>query len=125
MKINIIKNNLEEFIAYTKLSNQEFERSINVSNGYISKLKGGMGKEKLDYMLKVYPELNLDWLTTGRGEMLKKDGVVQNNVNGDNLHGNTINISLDNYMEIIREKDKQLQKRDEQIDRLISLLEKK
>lgn len=125
MKINIIKSNLEKYIAYKKLSNQEFEKSIGVSNGYIAKLKGSMGKEKLDYMLEVYSDLNRDWLLYGEGEMLKKPTIVQNNINGDNLQGQNITLSSDNYMEIIREKDRQLQKRDEQIDRLITLLEKK
>lgn len=154
MKINIIKNNLEKYIAYKKLSNQEFERSIGVSNGYIAKLKGSMGKEKLDYMLEVYSDLNRDWLLFGEGEMLKKQDapISVSNINGDNIgcgHDNTINnsdVAIHALIEQIKVKDlqinksqdqisiqqeqitksqEQISKSQEQIDRLISLLEKK
>ena len=79
---------------------------------------------------------NLDWLLTGDGEMLK-DTIVQQtsygdhspNVNGDGNHFGGC-ASLDRSLEEIAEQRKLLEralalleKRDAQIDRLISLLE--
>ena len=123
MKINIIKSNLEKYIAYKKLSNQEFEKSIGVSNGYIAKLKGSMGKEKLDYMLEIYSDLNRDWLLYGEGEMLKGQGgsVSISNVNGDNIgcgHDNTINnndLTIRALIDQIKVKDGQISKSQDQI----------
>ncbi len=96
-------------VIYDVLKNKTKAISDNLANKIIS----------------VFPQYSKSWLLTGEGEMLKKPTIVQNNVNGDNLQGQNITLSSDNYMEIIREKDRQLQKRDEQIDRLITLLEKK
>ena len=79
---------------------------------------------------------NLDWLLTGDGEMLK-DTIVQQtsygdhspNVNGDGNHFGGC-ASLDRSLDEIAEQRKLLEralalleKRDAQIDRLISLLE--
>ncbi len=96
-------------VIYDVLKNKTKAISDNLANKIIS----------------VFPQYSKSWLLTGEGEMLKKPTIVQNNVNGYNLQGQNITLSSDNYMEIIREKDRQLQKRDEQIDRLITLLEKK
>lgn len=96
-------------VIYDVLKNKTKAISDNLANKIIS----------------VFPQYSKSWLLTGEGEMLKKPTIVQNNINGDNLQGQNITLSSDNYMEIIREKDRQLQKRDEQIDRLITLLEKK
>ena len=48
--------------------------------------------------------------------------VVQNNQNGNNIHGNTVNYQGENSTEKLIEM---LKKKDEQIDRLLSLLEMK
>ena len=61
------------------------------------------------------------WLLTGKGEMVIGT-VVQNNQNGNNIHGNTVNYQGENSTEKLIEM---LKKKDEQIDRLLSLLEMK
>lgn len=90
MKINIIKKNLEKYLTYKNLSNQEFERSIGVSNGYIAKLKGNMGEDILNRMLQKYPDLNCKWLQYGEGEMFNSQillpAVTTTMQNGDNLN---------------------------------------
>ncbi len=71
-----------------------------------------------------FPQYSKLWLLTGEGDDINSN-VVQNDVIEENRHKRTYTISSDNLMEIIREKDRQIKKRDEQIDRLISILEKK
>lgn len=71
-----------------------------------------------------FPQYSKLWLLTGEGDDINSN-VVQNDVIEENRQKRTYTISSDNLMEIIREKDRQIQKRDEQIDRLISILEKK
>ena len=61
------------------------------------------------------------WLLTGKGEMVIGT-VVQNNQNGNNIHGNTVNYQGENSTEKLIEM---LKKKDEQIDRLLNLLERK
>jgi transcriptional regulator with XRE-family HTH domain len=48
----------------------KFEEMVGFSRGYISKLKSSIGAEKLSNIVKVFPNLNLDWLIMEKGEML-------------------------------------------------------
>ena len=52
----------------------KFEAYVGISNGYLSNMKKKEGAISSDVMLKVlakFPDLNLDWLITGEGDMLK------------------------------------------------------
>lgn len=52
----------------------KFEAYVGVSAGYISNMNKNSGGISSDVMLKLkdkFPDLNLDWLITGNGEMLK------------------------------------------------------
>ena len=62
---------LLEFINSQGLTKSAFERNAGLSNGYVAKLKGAIGEEKLEGIFKAYPALNKIWLLTGEGEMLK------------------------------------------------------
>lgn len=66
-----IKERLLVFIKYKEMSKYAFEKSIGVSNGFINSIKKSVGSDKLDEISDVYPELNINWLLTGIGAMLK------------------------------------------------------
>lgn len=66
-----IKQRVIEFCKEKKLSIRQFEIQCNMSNGYISSMRKGLGIEKLENVLKAFPDLNRDWLLYGEGEMLK------------------------------------------------------
>lgn len=67
------KERLTTFCKSLNISKSEFERKSNLANGYISKLKGRMGEDKLNGILSAFPQLNHIWLLTGEGEMLRGD----------------------------------------------------
>lgn len=72
-----------------------------------------------------YPDLNTDWLITGEGEMLRPS-VVQNNQSGDNINGNSVNISkseTEKLLEVINSFNEMIRKKDEQINRLLTIIE--
>lgn len=47
-----------------------FEREIGVSEGYLSQVKRkGVNSDVLEKVSEKFPDLNLDWLVTGRGSM--------------------------------------------------------
>ena len=48
-----------------------FEKSIGVANGYVNSISKSIGIDKISLILENYPNLNIEWLLTGRGEMLK------------------------------------------------------
>lgn len=52
---------------------KEFERRCKLSTGYVTSMRKGYGIEKLNNVLRAFPDLNRDWLLYGEGEMLKTD----------------------------------------------------
>ena len=72
------------------------------------------------------PEISAEWLLTGKGEMLKSSvqNIVQNSGKNsiNNISGNIEQQNYNELMEIIREKDRQIAKKDEQINKLIEKL---
>jgi hypothetical protein len=65
---------LMQFIKHAGLSARQFDMSIGASNGYtlrMSKNKASVGSDVIENILKTYPDLNVVWLLTGEGPMLK------------------------------------------------------
>jgi len=124
--MNTAKDRLLEFLVYLGIGQNAFEKNVGISNGYISHNKGSIGSEIVSKISKIYSELNTDWLLSGNGEMIKST-VNQNNVNGDNIQGHNVSVEksqTDKFLDLLKTKDDQLSKSQEQIDRLIGLLEK-
>ncbi len=61
---------LKLFIKSRGVGQTKFEELVGFSRGYISKVKTSIGADKLSNIVEVFPELNLDWLITGKGEMI-------------------------------------------------------
>ena len=65
---------LMQFIKYAGLSARQFDISIGASNGYtlrMSKNRASIGSDVIETILRTYPDLNVVWLLTGQGPMLK------------------------------------------------------
>lgn len=65
---------LSKFIDFKQLSVSSFEKTVGFSNGSLgSQIKNNktIGVDKLENILKIYPELSAEWLLTGNGKMLK------------------------------------------------------
>lgn len=65
------KERLKTFITSLNLTNSAFEKSLGLSNGYINSMRKGLGYDKLEQLSNLYTDLNMGWLLTGEGEMLK------------------------------------------------------
>ena len=66
-----IKDRTKKFIEYKGLTVSSFEELCDLSNGYISSMRKGYGREKLNNVLNTFPDLNRDWLLYGEGDMIK------------------------------------------------------
>lgn len=66
-----VKQRLIDFLDLKKISKSEFGRAINVSAAYVTSIRKSIDPEKLQSIALKYPDLNLDWLLTGEGQMLK------------------------------------------------------
>lgn len=64
-----------EFIEHAGLSARQFDISIGASNGYTLRMKknrASIGSDVIENILRIYPQLNVVWLLTGEGNMLKE-----------------------------------------------------
>ena len=116
-----IKDRLIIYINHLGISVRKFEIECELSNGYIKNIRQSIMPDKLRKIALCYPELNTGWLMTGEGDMLKSP--VQE-IKGDN---NTQVIGDGNHVSTPSTLDKALDalaKSQEQIDRLIGVLEK-
>jgi hypothetical protein len=63
------------FIHFKKITPHAFEQKIDLSNGYFSKQLKHLGSVGSDILIKIhqaYPELDILWVLTGEGQMLKE-----------------------------------------------------
>lgn len=58
-------------IEFKGISKREFCRQIDVSHTYLNG-DSEVGSDKLEVIISNNPELSIEWLLTGKGEMLKK-----------------------------------------------------
>lgn len=65
-----VKQRLIDFLSYKRISQGKFEKACGLSVGYVNNIVKGIGGEKLQSILSVYPELNPNWLMKGEGTML-------------------------------------------------------
>lgn len=64
---------LRQFIEYLGLTTRQFEQKISASDGQIAKLLRQNTTIQSNTIAKIkesFPQLSLDWLVSGRGEML-------------------------------------------------------
>ena len=72
----MILERIKQYIDLKGISISAFERSIGMSNASFGKsLKNGgaIGSDKLENILKIYPDISPSWLMTGTGEMLRSE----------------------------------------------------
>lgn len=103
----MVRDRLEYYIAHKGLSVRRFEILIGASNGYVSNIKLNITPAKQKQIQSAFPDLNMSWVLTGEGEMLRHapshNITGNNNIVGNNTGNNTIiadtqaQKSTDNY----------------------------
>ncbi|MDM1535074.1 S24 family peptidase [Myroides odoratimimus] len=68
-----VKERLKSFISSQKTTISAFEKEIKASNGYINSISKSIGLDKISKIKEKFPNLNLEWLLTGDGEMIKTE----------------------------------------------------
>lgn len=71
-----VKDRLLEFLKSKNIKKSHFEKQCGLSNGYINSMVNSISYEKLEGILKEYPELNPSWLMNGEGTMLRTDATA-------------------------------------------------
>lgn len=65
---------IKQFVDYKEISLNQLADAVGASNSYFNKvvkLNTSVGAERVEKILRAFPELNAEWLITGEGSMLK------------------------------------------------------
>lgn len=107
-----LQERLNTFILSLGISTQAFERQCNISAGTASRLSVKSYGTTFHKIAQAYPQLNMNWLKTGEGEMLNpapqehyKVGIGIGNQRGGN-NDFKIEIKEDSAQEGIKEEER-------------------
>lgn len=127
----------DKYMTFKGLNDNKVTIDLGLSNGTIGKSrKDGrdLSDRVIEQILNFYTDLNKVWLLTGEGEMLNKK--IYQEAKGDNNtqvagNGNNVNVTTKSLLEelaaqrkLTEKAQEQLSKAQEQIDRLLSIIEK-
>lgn len=104
---NDITDRIKEIINYKQLNVSSFESKIGASNGQIAKAiarKSALKSDLLDNILEFCPEINANWLVTGKGEMLRHEAPTATT----EPRNDTLAALIASFQATLAEKDKQI-----------------
>lgn len=126
---------IQEILVYTGKNAKQFSDSIgkdrpqwlyDVMN---PEKVTGLSSRMVDMICETYPEFSRSYLLTGEGALIKTDKAenIQQNINSSHItqNGNVeASANMDKLISVLAEQSQQVTKAQEQIDRLITLLER-
>jgi hypothetical protein len=102
-----IKDRLRLFLKHLEMGQNRFAATVGISGGYITS-KSAMTTDALMKIKAKYPELNLEWLITGIGNMLiiKQQDAFISQVGKTNVNaGGDIQLGNDSNDTVYSEKN--------------------
>lgn len=67
---NNVKDRLIAYLSKKGINKSEFGRTVGVSSAFVSSIRQSIHPDKIGKIAAAYPDLNIEWLLTGKGEML-------------------------------------------------------
>jgi hypothetical protein len=64
------KSRLIDFLEFKKIKKSQFYKSTGLGNGFLDK-NNNVNSDKIEIIASFYSDLNIEWLITGRGKMLR------------------------------------------------------
>lgn len=133
-----ISKRLVEFIKSIGKPVSVFEAELGLSNGFVAKTNEKMQKKTRQVIQQAYPQLNIDWLFSGEGEMIRTGYSPVTSRNEEFLHplggpvngnGNNINYGKDNIilsdqrlLEVIQEQQKTISEQSKQLGVYVEII---
>jgi repressor LexA len=68
-----VKNRVKDFAESQNLTISAFEKLIKSSNGYVNSISKSIGLDKLELIIENFPNLDIEWLLTGNGSIIKSE----------------------------------------------------
>ena len=141
------KEKIKQYLNSKGVSKNSFYQKTGFAVGFLDSGKS-LGADKLETIIDNYPDLSLEWLVLGKGDMIKPTTITNGSgvvLAGDNNTNNNIDNRQYYYdspdvlkaqIEIlderikekdaqIKEKDAQIKEKDAQINKLLSILSQK
>ena len=116
---NNVKDRLISYLEHKGINKSEFGRSIGVSNAFVSSMRQSIQPDKVLKIATAYPDLNIEWLLIGRGDMIR--GTV---TDPDIVDEDPTTAAYETLLRIVNAYQVSTMNFQEQIDRLISIIEK-
>jgi hypothetical protein len=107
------------YIQFKKISPHAFEKKIELSNGYFSKQLKHLGSVGSDILIRIhhtYSDINILWILTGEGQMLKEEVI-----NNEQIE----NSILEDFTNKYTSENKKLKKLENDFDQLQTSLSDK
>lgn len=113
-----VKERIKEYLVYKNISMRKFTIKIGVSPSYVNNINKSIQPDKIDSITKCYPDLNISWLLTGEGNMIKSEEA--NFLPNENI---VVSVSAEAW-DVIKKQADSLASKDRQMEELIGLLKK-
>lgn len=76
MENSSTKDRLREFVSDIGYGRNKFEEYVGISLGYLSSKSNSVTSDTIEKVVNKFPDLNLNWLLTGKGGMYSNTDVV-------------------------------------------------
>lgn len=125
-----ITERLVSFLRKKKLTNREVANILGVHEMTLNnKLNGtrNLDLTTIELFATHFEDLSMEWLLRGDNQQTTSN-ISDSSMTGVNVHGNNIAINdagIELLKEVIQQNKQQTQKFQEQLDRLINIIEKK
>lgn len=116
-----VRDRLKSYIKSLNISVRQFERDCGLCNAYVNSIRQGIQPDSLKKIVEKYPTLNVEWLLTGEGTMLRVDATAS-------TEEEEIAKKTDMYKAVVednrrlREENEELRKRIERLEKMVDRL---
>jgi transcriptional regulator with XRE-family HTH domain len=100
-----VKQRLVQFIKMMHLTQKAFEERCGMGNGYVNSIRKGIGPEKMQDIIRAFPELNREWLLFGEGNPLKTIPTISGDITVTGNHNSHIGHGQHNMPAVIEIKE--------------------
>lgn len=83
-KKNTVKERIIHYLKESKITQSEFCKRVGLSSGYIGAMRKSFQPDTINKIVIEFPDLDITWLLTGEGEMLK-NGIAHEPDNGTTI----------------------------------------
>lgn len=81
-----IKERTRELLAALNMGHEEFQDRCGLGGGFVSRISTMTRKASFDKIKAAFPQVNINWLLTGKGEMFGEEPKSDNSSIGARLH---------------------------------------